>query len=95
VVDCLHRNEEELDPVTLHNSALIHMSTDPGPGFKKLNFLISSGNFPAETFGNLLLLYCAPGHQFYDLAADVMAENPEYCQELLSKVSICRLVWRP
>jgi hypothetical protein len=62
------------------------MEADPGAGFKKLNFLISSGNFPPETFGNLLLLYCAPAHQFYDLAADVMAENPAYCQELLSKV---------
>lgn len=72
--------------MSLHNSALFAMEADPGAGFKKLNFLISSGNFPPETFGNLLLLYCAPAHQFYDLAADVMAENPAYCQELLSKV---------
>ena len=32
---------------------------------------------PQETFGNLLLLYCKPEHGFYDLAADVMAENPQ------------------
>lgn len=78
--------ESELDPVTLHNLALVHMDKSPGAGFKKLNFLISSGNFPPETFANLLLLYCAPQHGFLDLAADVMAENPDLCATLLSKV---------
>ena len=29
--------------------------------------------FPPETFGNLLLLYCK--YEYYDLAADVLAEN--------------------
>lgn len=68
------------------------MEKDPGLGFKKLNFLLSSGNFPPETFANLLLLYCAPQHGFLDLAADVMAENPGYCSTLLTKV--CRRnVW--
>lgn len=74
--------------MTLHNMALVHMDKSPGAGFKKLNFLISSGNFPPETFANLLLLYCAPQHGFLDLAADVMAENPDLCATLLSKVSI-------
>lgn len=81
------RSESELDPVTLHNLALVHMDKSPGAGFKKLNFLLSSGDFPPETFANLLLLYCAPQHGFLDLAADVMAENPEYCATLLTKVS--------
>lgn len=72
--------------MTLHNMALVHMDKSPGAGFKKLNFLISSGNFPPETFANLLLLYCAPQHGFLDLAADVMAENPDLCATLLSKV---------
>lgn len=63
------------------------MDKAPGVGFKKLNFLLSSGTFPPETFANLLLLYCAPQHGFLDLAADVMAENPDYCSTLLSKVS--------
>lgn len=66
--------------------ALVHMDKSPGAGFKKLNFLLSSGSFPRETFANLLLLYCAPQHGFLDLAADVMAENPEYCATLLTKV---------
>jgi len=38
-----HRFEEELDPVTLHNSALCHMDTDPGGGFRKLNHLLGLG----------------------------------------------------
>lgn len=75
------RSEEELDPVTLHNVALMNMDVNPTDGFHKLNFLLQSPPFPPETFGNLLLLYCKPEHAFYDLAADVMAEN----QQLVSK----------
>lgn len=46
---------------------------DPTNGFKKLNFLLQNPPFPPETFPNLLLLYCK--YQYFDLAADVMAEN--------------------
>merc|ERR1719230_870082 len=67
------RSEEELDPVSLHNQALMHMEEDPTTGFKKMNFLLSRPPFPPETFGNLLLLYCK--YSYYDLAADVLAEN--------------------
>lgn len=67
------RSEEELDPVTLHNTALFSMDDDATVGFKKLNFLLQNPPFPPETFGNLLLLYCK--HQYLDLAADVLAEN--------------------
>lgn len=52
------RSEEELDPVTLHNTALFSMEDDPTAGFRKLNFLLQNPPFPPETFGNLLLLYC-------------------------------------
>lgn len=52
------RGEEELDPVTLHNQALMNMETHPTEGFEKLQFLIQQSPFPPETFGNLLLLYC-------------------------------------
>ena len=41
--------------------------------------------FPPETFGNLLLLYCKPQHAFYDLAADVMAENQHLVAKHLNK----------
>jgi len=75
LTDMPPRSEEELDPVTLHNTALMNMDTDPSGGFRKLNFLLQNPPCPPETFGNLLLLYCKPQHAFYDLAADVMAEN--------------------
>eukprot|EP00294_Goniomonas_avonlea_P012917 CAMPEP_0114552862 /NCGR_PEP_ID=MMETSP0114-20121206/7347_1 /TAXON_ID=31324 /ORGANISM="Goniomonas sp, Strain m" /LENGTH=664 /DNA_ID=CAMNT_0001737759 /DNA_START=88 /DNA_END=2082 /DNA_ORIENTATION=+ len=75
LTDMPPRQEEELDPVSLHNQALMSMDEEPTSGFKKLNFLLSRPPFPPETFGNLLLLYCKFG--FYDLAADVMAENVE------------------
>lgn len=84
LLDMPPRSEEELDPVTLHNVALMHMDTSPTAGFHKLNFLLQSPPFPPETFGNLLLLYCKPAHAFYDLAADVMAENQTLVSKLLS-----------
>lgn len=77
------RNEAELDPVTLHNQALMHMEADPTTGFRKLNFLLSRPPFPPETFGNLLLLYAQ--YQYFDLAADVLAENVHLHSSLLSE----------
>lgn len=86
LLDMPPREEHELDPVTLHNHALVHMDSDPTGGFKKLNFLLQSPPFPPETFANTLLLYCKPAHAFYDLAADMMAESPQHVARLLSKV---------
>eukprot|EP00657_Telonema_sp_P-1_P005442 TRINITY_DN22798_c0_g1_i2.p1 TRINITY_DN22798_c0_g1~~TRINITY_DN22798_c0_g1_i2.p1 ORF type:complete len:244 (-),score=86.94 TRINITY_DN22798_c0_g1_i2:175-906(-) len=77
------RSEEELDPVTLHNQALMNMNADPTTGFKKISFLLSQPPFPPETFGNLLLLYCKYG--YYDLAADVLAENAHLTFKYLSQ----------
>ena len=57
LTDMPPRDEEELDPVTLHNQGLMNMDTDPTSGFKKLNFLLSQQPFPPETFGNLLILF--------------------------------------
>eukprot|EP00955_Chlamydomonas_euryale_P016717 178293-Chlamydomonas_euryale.AAC.1 len=57
----LRRSEDELDAVSLHNTALLNMDEDPTNGFKKLNFLLSNPPFPPETFANLLLLYCKVG----------------------------------
>jgi tetratricopeptide repeat protein 30 len=87
LTDMPPRAEEELDPVTLHNVALMHMDTDPADGFDKLNFLVSSPDSvpaPPECFANLLLLYVSPAHGFYDLAADVLAEHPVLAQKHLS-----------
>lgn len=76
------REEGELDAVTLHNTALVHMDKEPSTGFKKLNWLLVNPPFPPEAFGNLLLLYCK--HGCYDLAADVMAENAHLTVRYLS-----------
>jgi len=73
LVDMPPRDEEELDPVTLHNAALINMDDDPTGGFKKFNFLLANPPFPEETFANLLILYCK--YNYYDQAADVLANN--------------------
>ena len=58
LLDMPPRNEEELDPVTLHNQGLMNIEADPQGGFKKLNFLLNNPPFPPETFPNLILLYC-------------------------------------
>jgi len=76
------RKEEELDPVTLHNQALVHMEDDPTAGFRKMNFLMANPPAPPECFGNLLLLHCKYG--YFDLAADLLAENMHLTYKLLS-----------
>ena len=78
------RSEEELDAVTLHNQALMNMDTKPTEGFEKLQFLLQQNPFPAETLGNLLILYCK--YEYYDLAADVLAENSGLSAKYLSPV---------
>merc|ERR1719343_1901117 len=69
------RDESELDAVTLHNQALMEMDAKPTEGFRKLNFLSHQHPSPPETFVNLLLLYCK--HGYFDLAADILAENAD------------------
>lgn len=83
MTDMPPRMDEELDPVTLHNTALMNMSEDPTNGFKKFNFLLQNPPFPPETFQNLLLFYCK--YQYFDLAADVLAENPHLAWQYLSQ----------
>lgn len=72
--------------VTLHNTALFNMDSNATDGFRKLSHLLQSPPFPPQTFNNLLMLYCKPQHAFYDLAAAVMADNPELVASSLSKV---------
>jgi len=69
------RDESELDAVSLHNQALMEMDDKPTEGFRKLNFLLGQHPSPPETFVNLLVLYCK--YSYYDLAADILAENPD------------------
>lgn len=57
LTDMPPRSEHELDPVTLHNQALMNIEQNPTEGFEKLQFLLQQNPFPPETFPNLLLLY--------------------------------------
>merc|ERR1719361_722669 len=82
LTDMPPRSEDELDAVTLHNQALMNMDSKPIEGFEKLQFLLQQNPFPPETFGNLLLLYCK--YEYYDLAADVLAENAHLTYKYLS-----------
>ncbi|MCJ8739670.1 hypothetical protein PDJAM_G00049830 [Pangasius djambal] len=82
LTDMPPRSEEELDPVTLHNQALMNMDTKPTEGFEKLAFLLQQSPFPPATFGNLLLLYCK--YEYFDMAADVLAENAHLTYKFLS-----------
>nr|XP_054113468.1 tetratricopeptide repeat protein 30B-like [Callithrix jacchus] len=82
LTDMPPRAEEELDAVTLHNQALMNMDTRPTEGFEKLQFLLQQNPFPPETFGNLLLLYCK--YEYFDLAADVLAENAHLTYKFLT-----------
>lgn len=82
LTDMPPRSEEELDPVTLHNQALVRMDQEPSEGFQKLQFLVSQASFPPETFANLLILYCK--YEYFDYAADVMAENIDFTYKYLT-----------
>lgn len=76
------RQEHELDAVTLHNIALTSIDVKPTDGFEKLHFLLQQDPFPPETFANLLLLYCK--FEYFDLAADVLAENAQFTYKYLT-----------
>lgn len=81
LLDMPPRLEDELDPVTLHNQAILNMDATPAEGFKKLQYLLGSQFFPPETLQNLLLSYLK--HGYLDLAADVMAENNVVLEKFL------------
>ena len=64
----------------------MNMETKPTEGFEKLQFLLQQNPFPPETFGNLLLLYCK--YEYYDLAADVLAENAHLTYKLVTTMRV-------
>ena len=76
------RLEQELDHVTLHNSALMNMDQDPTTGFEKLNFLLSQTPCPPQVLSNLLLLYVK--YEYYELCADLLAENQQLVKKTFS-----------
>jgi tetratricopeptide repeat protein 30 len=61
----------------------MQMEENPTEGFRKLNFLLSQNSSPPETFGNVLLLYCK--YSYYDLAADVLAENSDLTFKVMNQ----------
>lgn len=70
---------QELDPVTLHNQALLNMDTKPSEGFEKLAFLLQQPSFPPVTFGNLLLLYCK-----HEVRSSILSEGDQLQQQRLT-----------
>nr|CAG4643078.1 EOG090X0302 [Ilyocryptus agilis] len=100
LTDMPPRLESEIDPVTLHNMALLTADTNPSESFDKLQFLLqqqvaqqlqqaenpdlgtSPLACPPETFANLLLLYCK--YEYFDMAADLMAEHADLTYKHLS-----------
>ena len=78
-----NRNEDELDPVTLHNLALVTMEDTPSDSFVKLSFLLGNEPMPPETFRNLLLGYCK--YDYYGYAADLLAENTELALKTMGR----------
>ena len=62
----------------------MNMNEEPQVGFEKLTFLLQQAPYPPETLGNLLLLYIK--YEYYDLAADLLAEHSEMASHVLSPV---------
>lgn len=87
LTDMPPRLESELDPVTLHNQAVIHSEDDATSAFRKLSYLLANPPYPPETFGNLLLLHCK--YMNYEVAAGLLAENSTLAYKYLSQVSVC------
>lgn len=83
LTDMPPRSESELDPVTLHNQALLHSQEDATGAFKKLSYLLANPPYPPETFGNLLLLHCK--YQHFDIVAGLLAENSHLTFKYLSQ----------
>nr|CAG4650016.1 EOG090X0302 [Sida crystallina] len=96
MTDMPPRLESELDPVTLHNLALLNVDANASESFNKLQFLLQqqvqqyeeNGDgaaalvCPPETFANLLLLYCK--FEYFDMAADLLAEHADLTYKNLS-----------
>lgn len=73
--DMPSRREEDLDPVTLHNQAVLSVDLDPSESFEKLHFLIEENLAPNESFQNLVLAYFHHDHD--DFATNLLSTNSE------------------
>eukprot|EP00887_Chlorella_sp_A99_P000192 scaffold13.g192.t1 len=81
LADMPPRQEAELDPVTLHNQALVGLARGGAAGatagLDKLAHLLAHPPFPPEVVGNLLSLCCRPGGARPGLGEEVLASHPE------------------
>lgn len=77
------RKEEDVDPITLHNTALFEADLKPQDCFRKLAYLLKEDRAPPPTFINLLILFCRAGQ--FSRAADLQAEDPEMTLDVLSE----------
>jgi tetratricopeptide repeat protein 30 len=84
LADMPPRDLHELDAYTLHNRAIAQMDDDPNESFRTLAFLLSNPPFPSEAFANLLLSYIRPPNCMHHVAADMIAQYPDYSQAYLS-----------
>jgi tetratricopeptide repeat protein 30 len=80
------RSEEDLDMITLHNTALVTMDENPSDAFRKLNFLLTQEPPLQETFKNLLLGYCK--YEYYSTASDLLAENSALASKTIGSVML-------
>jgi tetratricopeptide repeat protein 30 len=78
------RQEQDLDPISLHNLAVTQFEDDSTAGYDKLRFLISLNPAPAETLHNILVFFLK--NQFYDAAADLIAQFAASTNDLLEPV---------
>lgn len=74
------RLEEDLDPVSLHNSAVFSAQGNPAEAIKKLDHLLTLSSKPTETIANFVLI-CLRSDAF-DLAADALGTHPELAAQL-------------
>lgn len=72
------RSEDELDPVTLMNQALMNIEEDPQGGFKKLNHLLANPPFPLKHL---------PIYYFYTVNTIIIILLPMYWLKILILLS--------
>ncbi|GAB4820179.1 hypothetical protein N2152v2_007225 [Parachlorella kessleri] len=72
------RREQELDPVTLHNQAVVSIAQGgagaEAAGLDKLHHLLDHPPFPGALLSNLLSLVCRPGSSMPELAERVLQD---------------------
>lgn len=79
-----NRYEEDIDMVTLHNQAILGAEDDFEESIQILSHIVGLPSYPKEALTNLINMYFKG--DFFDMAADFMAENIEICYTQMSEV---------